>query len=91
MSLDAQDFAAFLSDQAQQECVSFEMANYAAQIDPDGLATRQAAKLQLLTTWHMVDTTGPDGESLDEFIARVDDMYAMASPEEVTSDDIVVV
>ena len=66
MSLDAQDFAAFLSDQAQQECVSFEMANYAAQIDPDGLATRQAAKLQLLTTWHMVDTTGPDGESLDE-------------------------
>ena len=39
----------------------------------------------------MVDTTGPDGESLDEFIARVDDMYAMASPEEVTSDDIVVV
>jgi hypothetical protein len=51
---------------------------------------RQANKLQLLTTWHMVDNMGPDGESLDEFIARVDEMYAMASPEEVTADDIVI-
>ena len=30
MSLDAQDFASFLSDQAQQECVSLEMALYTA-------------------------------------------------------------
>ena len=38
----------------------------------------------------MVDTMGPDGESLDEFIARVDEMYAVASPEEVTADDIAI-
>ena len=38
----------------------------------------------------MVDNSGPDGESLDAFIERVDEMYAMASPEAVTANDIVI-
>ena len=74
-SLDTQNFASFLSDVAREECVQFEMENYAPLIDQDGLAERQAEKLELLRMWFTIDTTGPDGETFDMFVARVDGLY----------------
>ena len=88
-SLSAQEFAQFLSDSAFNACTMFEQTAYLDMIDQDGLATRQEEKLQSLRDLQAVDQSGPEGETFDEFVARINSDFETAAPSTVSSGIVV--
>ena len=58
-------------------------------IDQDGLATRQEDKLQSLRDLQAVDQSGPEGETFDEFVARINSDFETAAPSTVSSGIVV--
>ena len=72
-------YDAWLKAQSTEACMEIDLA-YDAAIDMDQLTQKQLMRQQLYQDWYDLDTTKPQGETLDQFIERIKMNYAIANP-----------